>query len=203
MPMRPHRGHHASFLLWMAIVSAALLCGLCGCGVTSAHWQQQAVATTATAAATTTSICPGTAGSWASFPTLAQLKRLSRVIIVGTVVRTQAGSNALCDIHTDATIRVERTVYDPQQQILGTTLVVRTAGGQLANGYGLWVEDEARLGAGDQVVLFLYPDNAPVTRYRVVFGELGATHISGGMVQPWSGGGTMPLGAYITQIEHA
>src|SRR5712664_3130344 len=128
----PQRRHHASFLLCVAIVSAALLYG---CGATAAHGQQQQVVATATTA-TPASICPGTAASWAYAPTVAQLKAIARVIVVGTVVRTQAGTNAPCDIHTDATVRVDRTVYDPQQQIMGTTLVVRTEGGQLANGYG-------------------------------------------------------------------
>jgi len=44
-------------------------------------------------------------------------------------------------------VRVDRTVYNPHQQIVGTTLVVRTD-----------VPDDAKLGAGDQPVLFLYPD---------------------------------------------
>ena len=63
--------------------------------------------------------------------------------------------------------------------------------------------DDAKLSAGDQLVLFLYPDAAPATKYQVVDGVMGATHIIDGMVRPWSGGGPMPLDAYLAQIELA
>ena len=184
----PQRHHHASFLLCVAAVSATLLCG---CGAPAAHrQQQQAVTTTSVTATTTAPTCYGTAVDWAYAPTVAQLKSITWVIVVGPVARRQAGTNALCDI--DAVVRVDRTVYNPHQQIMGTLLVVRTD-----------VPDDAKLGAGDQLVLFLYPDTVPVTKYRVLDGGMGATHIIDGMVRPWSGGGPMPLDAYLAQIEHA
>ncbi len=184
----PQRRHHASFFLCMAAVSATLLCG---CEAPAAHRQQQQVVTTTSATATTTApICYGNAVDWAYAPTVAQLKSITWVIVVGPVARRQAGTNALCDI--DAVVRVDRTVYNPHQQIVGTTLVVRTD-----------VPDDAKLGAGDQLVLFLYPDTVPVTKYRVLDGGMGATHIIDGMVRPMSGGGPMPLDAYLAQIEHA
>jgi hypothetical protein len=184
----PQRRHHASFLLCVAAVAATLLCG---CEAPAAHRQQQQVVTTTNATATTTApTCYGTAVDWAYAPTVAQLKSITWVTVVGTVVRRQAGTNALCDI--DAVVRVDRTVYNPHQQIVGTTLAVRTD-----------MPDDAKLGAGDQLMLFLYPDTMPVTKYRVVDGGMGATHIIDGMVRPWSGGGPMPLDAYLAQIEHA
>jgi hypothetical protein len=186
----PQRRHHALFLLCVAAVSATLLCG---CEApTAQRQQQQAVTTTsATATATTTApICYGNAVDWAYAPTVAQLKSITWVIVVGAVVRRQAGTNALCDI--DAVVRVDRTVYNLHQQIMGTMLVVRTD-----------VPDDAKLSAGDHLVLFLYPDTAPATKYRVVDDMMGATHIIDGMVRPWSGGGPMPLDAYLAQIEHA
>lgn len=132
---------------------------------------------------------------------MAQLKRKAQVIVAGTVVSTQAGQDAPCDIYTDATVRVDRIVYDPQRQVTGITLVVRTRGGYIAGSFGEGVEDEAHLGAGDQLVLFLVPDTS--ARYRVVDGEQGATHIIAGVVQPMSSGSAMPLDAYIAQIEQA
>ena len=191
----PKRRHHASFLLCMAVASVALLCG---CGARAAHTQQQQAARTPT-----TPTCAGVAASWAYLDTVAQLKRQAQVIVVGTVVSTRVGQDTTpCDLHTDATVRVDRSVYDPQQQVTGTTLVVRTEGGQLPGGVGEGVEDEAHLGAGDQIVLFLVPETA--ARYRVVDGEQGATHIIDGVVHPMSGPySAMPLDAYIAQIEQA
>src|SRR5690349_20538993 len=116
----PQRRHHALFLLCVAVVSATLLCG---CEALAAQRQQQQAVTTTSATATAPT-CYGNAVDWAYAPTVAQLKSITWVIVVGTVVRTQAGTNALCDI--DAVVRVDRTVYNPHQQIMGTMLVVRT-----------------------------------------------------------------------------
>src|SRR5258706_5411165 len=180
----PQARHPAPFLAWGAGLSATLLCG---CEAPAAQRQQQQVVTTTSATATTTApICYGNAVDWAYAPTVAQLKSITWVIVVGTVVRRQAGTNALCDI--DAVVRVDRTVYNPHQQIMGTMLVVRTD-----------MPDDAKLSAGDQLVLFLYPDTAPVTKYRVVDGGMCATHIIDGMVRPRSAGVPMPLDAYLAQ----
>lgn len=188
------RRYQASFLLCVGIVAAVLLCG---CGARAAHGQQQQAAVTATATVPT---CTGSAASWAYTDSLAQLKHKAVVIVVGTVVNTQGRQDSLCSIHTDATVRVDRIVYDPLHQVTGATLVVTTKGGVLASGYGQGVEDEAQLGVGDQLVLFLVAYTKP--NYGVVDGEQGAPHIINGMVQSLSSG-TMPLDAYIAQIEQA
>src|SRR5260221_11638995 len=118
----PQRRHHASFFLCMAAVSATLLCG---CEAPAAHRQQQQVVTTTSATATTTApICYGNAVDWAYAPTVAQLKSITWVIVVGPVARRQAGTNALCDIHAD--VRADRPGSNPPQQVMGTTLVDRT-----------------------------------------------------------------------------
>src|SRR5260221_13282984 len=118
----PQLRQHASFFLCMAAVSATLLCG---CEAPAAHRQQQQVVTTTSATATTTApICYGNAVDWAYAPTVAQLKSITWVIVVGPVARRQAATYALCD--NDAVVSVDRTVYKPHQQIVGTTLVVTT-----------------------------------------------------------------------------
>jgi hypothetical protein len=169
---------------------------LSGCGVTTAHEQHpQAGATTVVG-----QLCMSIADSWVSLDTVAQLKQKARVIVVGTVVSMQAGLDTPCDIHTDSLVHVDRTVYDPQHQVTGTMLVVRTRGGQLPNGSGEGVEDEAQFITGEQLVLFLIPDTD--ARYSVVDGDQGATRIIGGVAHPMSSG-PLPLDAYITQIERA
>jgi hypothetical protein len=147
-------------------------------------------------------VCRSSVDSWAYLDTVAQLKQKAQVIVVGTVVSSTATRDTPCTVHTDATVRVDRTVYDPQQQVTGGSLVVRTKGGVLGT-FGEWVEDEAQLAVGDQVVLFLVPDTA--TWYEVVDGEQGAIHILDGMVQPLSGDGPSPtsLDAYLERIQRA
>src|SRR5258705_2527934 len=109
----PQRRHHAPFLLCVAAVSATLLCG---CEAPAAQRQQQQVVTTTSATATTTApICYGNAVDWAYAPTVAQLKSITWVIVVGTVVRRHAGTNRLCDI--DAGVRVDRTLFSPHYQV--------------------------------------------------------------------------------------
>ena len=61
---------------------------------------------------------------------------------------------------------VHRIVYDPEHQVAGTTLVVRTKGGVLPSGWGVSVQNEALVYAGNQLVLFLVPDTATI--YGVV-----------------------------------
>src|SRR5258705_3790588 len=110
----PQRRHHAPFLLCVAAVSATLLCG---CEAPAAQRQQQQVVTTTSATATTTApICYGNAVDWAYAPTVAQLKSITWVIVVGTVVRRQAGTNAL--LYLDAVVRVDRTGHNPPPQIM-------------------------------------------------------------------------------------
>ena len=186
------RRYHASFLLCVGIVTAALLSG---CGATAA--QQAAVSATAT-----TPNCTGSAASLTNVVSLAELKHKSPVILVGTVVSTQARQDGICSVHTEATVRVDRLVHDRLHQVTGTTLVVATAGGCFPSGLCEGVEDAAQLRLGDQLVLFLFLVSPTENKYEVVDGEQGAPHIINGMVQSLSSG-TMPLNAYIAQIELA
>ena len=181
------RRYHTYFLLCVAVVAVVLLSG---CGTTAA--QQAAGSATAT-----TPTCTSSAASLTNVDSLAQVKRKSPVILVGTVVSTKARQDGPCSIFTEATVRVDRLIHDRLHQVTRTTLVVTTEGGCLPSGLCVGYEDEAQLSLGDQLVLFLWSPTG--ANYKVVDGELGVRHIINGMVQPEA----MPLNDFIAQIEQA
>ena len=187
-----------------AIGTFAALClsVLAGCGIPLAGQSPQACLTSAVGVVRAADVIGAISGpSIAVVDTLPELKQKSAVILTGTVQRTCATQVASGSIYTDATLRVDRLVYDPAHRVTGTAVVVRVPGGQIGR-VGEQFEDQPIFRPGERYVLFFMLDSGGQGRYVPVDGIQGALPIQNGAVAMVSKA-PVPESDFITQIEQA
>ncbi len=125
---------------------------------------------------------------------LRELTRDADRIVVGTVIEQDAHYDDLDRIVTDATIRVEDTLYGPSE----STIVVRHIGG-VVGGLGLRVAGEEPYSTGSRMLLFLRTfDSGDV---GPVFRPVGMSQGEMPVVDADAGEMILPGGAGVTIVE--
>ena len=163
-------------------LSVILLTGLALCGLAILSGCSQS--SQPTQAQTTTSIqTVNMDASWTRlYHDVKSLKQNADIVVRGSIAKVAGVTQPQKGpVMTDFTFTVSHIVWDPHQQVKGTSIIIHQTGGVVGN-TRYQISDDPLFQVGEQAVLFLHQYSPG--HYYVIGGPSGRFAVQGGTVRP-------------------